>query len=385
MLRPPILLISTAVVSAAALLSACGSSDVDLQNPGPAWPPQPTVTGHRGASALRPEHTLAAYRKAIEDGADVVEPDLVSTRDGVLVARHENEIAGTTNVADLPQFAGRKTSKTIDGIPVTGWFTEDFTLAELKTLRAKERIPANRPANVAYDGQFDVPTLQEVIDLVKAESAARNRIIGIYPETKHPTYFKTIGLPMEKRLVDLLVANGYQGKQAAVFIQSFEVANLKQLRGMTAIRLVQLIDNPKNPPAPNGAPRNAPYDFTAAGDGRTYADMVTPAGLKDIAQYADVVSPYKEVIIARTAANELGAPTTFVADARAAGLKVHTWTLRPENPFLPVSMRAPNTASLSQRGDSAAEITAYLRAGIDGFFTDDPAVGRAAVTAFGAK
>lgn len=365
-------------------LSACGGNStepVDFQNPGLSWPPLPTVTGHRGASALRPEHTLASYQKAIDDGADIVEPDLVATKDGVLVARHENEISGTTNVSTLPQFAARKATKTIDGIPVTGWFTEDFTLAELKTMRAKERIPANRPANTAYDGQFEIPTLQEVLDLVKQQAKEKNRVIGIYPETKHPTYFKSIGLPLEKRLVDVLVANGYKGKNAAVFIQSFEVANLKELRGMTEMRLVQLIDNPLNPPV-NGAPRNAPYDFVAAGSSRTYADLVKPAGLKEIAQYADAVSPYKEVIIPRDTKNELGATTSFVTDAHTAGLKVHTWTLRPENPFLPPSMRLGDPASLTQRGDSIAEITAYLKAGIDGFFTDDPAVGRAAVTAF---
>jgi glycerophosphoryl diester phosphodiesterase len=296
----------------ATLLAACGGSDSDqkdLMNPGPAWPSGIAVTGHRGASALRPEHTLAAYQKAIDDGADIVEPDLVSTKDGVLVARHENEIGGTTNVSEVAQFAARKTTKTIDGIPVTGWFTEDFTLAELKTLRARERIPANRPANSAFNDQFEIPTLQEVVDLVKKESRAKDRTIGIYPETKHPTYFKSIGLPLEKRLVDLLAASGYRGKDAAVYIQSFEVANLKELRGLTTMRIVQLIDNPKNAPAANGAPRNAPYDFVVAKNGRSYADLVTAAGLKDIAMYADAVSPYKEVIIARTAANELGAAT----------------------------------------------------------------------------
>jgi glycerophosphoryl diester phosphodiesterase len=375
------MLAATLVTVFATMLGACGGTQADLQNPGLDWPPAPAVTGHRGASALRPEHTLAAYLQAIEDGADLIEPDLVATKDGILVARHENDITGTTDVATASQFASRKSTKTIDGVPVTGWFTEDFTLAELKTLRAKERIPANRPANSAYDGQFEVPTLQEVIDLVKKESKARNKVIGIYPETKHPTYFKSIGLALEKRLVDQLVANGYRGKAAAVFIQSFEMANLKELRGMTEMRLVQLIDNPANAPAPNGAPRNAPYDFIAAGSKRTYADLVTPAGLKEVASYADAVSPYKEVIIPRTSANELGTPTRFVADARAAGLKVHTWTLRPENPFLPPSLRKPDLASPSQRGDSAAEINAYLNAGIDGFFTDDPAVGRAAVKA----
>jgi glycerophosphoryl diester phosphodiesterase len=383
--RPTMSLLFAAI---ATLLAACGGSDSDqkdLMNPGPAWPSGIAVTGHRGASALRPEHTLAAYQKAIDDGADIVEPDLVSTKDGVLVARHENEIGGTTNVSEVAQFAARKTTKTIDGIPVTGWFTEDFTLAELKTLRARERIPANRPANSAFNDQFEIPTLQEVVDLVKKESRAKDRTIGIYPETKHPTYFKSIGLPLEKRLVDLLVSSGYRGKDAAVYIQSFEVANLKELRGLTTMRIVQLIDNPKNAPAANGAPRNAPYDFVVAKNGRSYADLVTAAGLKDIAMYADAVSPYKEVIIARTAANELGAATSFVADAHAAGLKVHTWTLRPENPFLPVSMRAPDVASVTQRGDMGAEISAYLKAGIDGFFTDDPAGGRAAVAAFTKK
>jgi glycerophosphoryl diester phosphodiesterase len=379
----PALALSAAVLALS--LSACGSSDTDLQNPGSGWPPAPTVTGHRGASALRPEHTLAAYQKAIDDGADIVEPDLVATRDGILVARHENEISGTTNIADVAAFASRKTTKTIDGVLVTGWFTEDFTLAELKTLRAKERIPANRPANTAYDGQFEVPTFQEVITLVHQQSKQLNKTIGIYPETKHPSYFRSIGLPLEKRLVDILTSNGYRGKNAAVYIQSFEVGNLKELRTLTEMRLVQLIDNPANAPAANGAPRNAPYDFVAAGSKRTYADLVTPAGLKEIAAYADAVSPYKEVIIPRNADNELGAPSSFVSDAHAAGLKVHTWTLRPENPFLPAGMRAAPIASLTQRGDSASEITAYLKAGIDGFFTDDPAVGRAAVTAFNKK
>ncbi|CAN5386345.1 glycerophosphodiester phosphodiesterase [soil metagenome] len=364
------------------LASCGGGGDNGYVNPGTSWPAIPTVTGHRGAPALRPEHTLAGYQKAIDDGADIIEPDLVSTKDGVLIARHENEIGGTTNVGDRPELASRKVTKTIDGIPVTGWFTEDFTLAEIKTLRAKERIPANRPANVAYDGQFEVPTFQEVIDLAQAQSKLLGRVIGIYPETKHPTYFKSIGLPLERRLVDQLTANGYKGKGAAVFIQSFEVANLKELRGMTDIRLVQLIDNPLNPPAANGAPRNKPYDFTAAGNVKTYADLASAAGLKEIATYADAVSPYKEVIIPRDASNNLGAVTSFVADAHAVGLKVHTWTMRPENTFLPVSMRTGNVSSVSERGNSAAEITAYLNAGIDGFFTDDSAVGRAAVSAF---
>jgi len=354
-------------------------------NPGASWPAEPAVVGHRGASALRPEHTLASYQQAIIDGADIIEPDLVVTKDGVLIARHENEISGTTDVANHPEFVARKTTKTIDGVPVTGWFTEDFTLAEIKTLRAKERIPLNRPSNTYYNGRFDIPTFQEIIDLAQTQSRMLGRVVGIYPETKHPSYFQSVGLPMEERLVEQLERNGYKGKNSPVFIQSFEVANLKTLRSLTKIRLVQLIDNPNNGPAANGTPRNKPYDFIAANDVRTYADMITPAGLKEIATYADVVAPYKEIIIPRDATNNLGAPSNVVADAHAAKLKVHTWTFRPENPFLPMSLRGPNPASPSERGDSVAEIAAYLKAGIDGFFTDDPAVGRQAVNMFTQK
>jgi glycerophosphoryl diester phosphodiesterase len=360
-----------ALLCTAGVLSACGAVP-EQRNAASPWPPQPTVVAHRGASALLPEHTLAAYQRAIDDGADIIEPDLVSTRDGVLIARHENDISGTSDVADHPAFAKRKTTRMIDGVALTGWFTEDFTLAEIKTLRAKERIPANRPANAAYDGKFEIPTFDEVIALAQQQSVKTGRVIGLYPETKHPTYFKSIGLPLEQRLVDQLAANGYRGKDAPVFIQSFEVANLKQLRTMTKIRLVQLL----------GSAQDAPYDFTVAGSDRTFADLITPKGLREVASYADVVSPYKEIIIARNADNELSAPTTFVADAHAAGLTVHAWTFRPENPFLPPSLRAPGADSPSGRGDLVSEITAYLNAGLDGFFTDDPAVGRAAVNAF---
>ena len=375
-----------ACVAAMTLLGGCADAPSGNKNASTAaWPPVPAVAGHRGAAALRPEHTLASYQKAIDDGADIIEPDLVSTSDGVLIARHENEISGTTDVSGHKEFASRKATKMIDGAPLTGWFTEDFTLAEIKTLRARERIPANRPANVAYNDRFEIPTFQEVIDLAKRQSIATGRVIGVYPETKHPTYFQSINLPLERRLVDQLDANGYRDRSAPVLIQSFEVANLKALRQMTSIRLVQLIDNPKNPPAANGAPRNQPYDFTVAGDKRTYADLTTAAGLLEIATYADIVCPYKEVIIARTAANELGTPTAFVADAHKARLQVHLFTMRPENPFLPVSMRRGDVKSPSERGDLQAELAAYLDAGIDGFFTDDSAEGRAAVDAFRAR
>jgi len=362
----------SSIILLAALVAGCASPAVDLKNPGPSWPPSPTVTAHRGASSLRPEHTLAAYRKAIEDGADSIEPDLVATRDGVLVARHENEISGTTNVATLAQFAGRKTSKTIDGVAITGWFTDDFTLAELKQLRARERIPLNRPANTAFDGQFTIPTLQEIIDLVDLESCARGRTVGLVPELKHPTYFQSIGLALEQRLVDALHANGYRGRGAAVLIQSFEIDNLKLLRTIGNFRLVQLVS----------APSEAPYDQVAAGRALTYADMITPNGLRAIAAYADVVAPIKSIVIPRDAANGLAAPTRFVPDAHAAGLAVHVWTMRPENPFLPTPLRAAPGDSPSVRGDAAAEIRAYLDAGVDGVFSDDPAVGRAAIGQF---
>ncbi len=336
------------------------------------WLPNPVVAGHRGAPAFRPEHTLASYQRAIDDGADFIEPDLVITSDGVLIARHENEISGTTDISTNSEFAARRTTKVIDGSPVVGWFTEDFTLAEIKTLKAIERIPLNRPENVAYNHLFDIPTLQEIIDLAKSQSIALGRTIGIYPETKHPSYFQSIGLALEQRLVDQLHANDYRQVDAPVLIQSFEVANLQSLRGMTALRLVQLIDTPYK----------RPYDFTLAADARTYADLITPSGLRQIAAYADIVAPHKDVVIPRNARDDLGPPSTFVGDARAAGLKVHVYTMRPENPFLPSSMRKNDVLSTSARGDSQTEILAYLAAGIDGFFTDDSAAGRAAVNEF---
>nr|WP_238482261.1 glycerophosphodiester phosphodiesterase [Noviherbaspirillum aridicola] len=336
--------------------------------------PKMLVIGHRGASALRPEHTLAAYTKAVEDGADVIEPDLVSTRDGVLVARHENEISGTTDVADRPEFAGRKTTKTIDGVAITGWFTEDFTLAELKTLRARERIPANRPANTQYNGQFEIPTLQEIIDLARRLSQETRRTIGIYPETKHPSYFKSIGLPLEKRLVDTLHANGYRGKHAPVFIQSFEVSNLREMRGMTDLPLVQLL-----------SASGQPEDFRLSGDSRGYRDIASAAGLLEVASYANGIGPAKDMVIPRDAAGNLGQPTTLVKDAHAAKLLVHPYTFRPENPFLPTNLRLGDPKSPSTRGNLAAEIRAFLEAGVDGIFIDDPAVGRAVFDTRGKK
>ena len=373
-MNPHFSLIAAALAFAS--LSVCCSDDDSTTvtpaiAPGSAPLPAKLVIAHRGASALRPEHTLESYAKAIEDGADVIEPDLVITRDGVLVTRHENEISGTTNVASKPEFAARRTTKLIDNISTTGWFTEDFTLAELQTLRARERIPLNRPANTAFDDQFLVPTFQAVIDLAKAKSRKTGRTIAIYPETKHPSYFKSINLLLEKRLVDALDANGYRGKTAPVFIQSFEVANLKEIRKLSGVRIVQLLSG-----------SGQPEDFRLAGDSRSYADISTAAGLREVASYANGIGPDKSMVIPRNAQNNLGTPTSLVADAHAAGLVVHPYTFRPENPFLPADLRRGNVASPSERGDLAAEITAYLRAGIDGFFTDDPAIGRATLDTF---
>ncbi len=315
----------------------------------------PIIIGHRGAAGERPEHTLESYRTAIAGGADFIEPDLVPTKDGTLVARHENEIGGTTDVADHPEFAVRRATKTIDGDEVTGWFTEDFTLAELKTLRARERLPRLRPANTAWDGRFDVPTFAEILALAKAESVRTGRTIGVYPETKHPSYFASIGLPLDQQLVDQLTAAGYRDQGDAAFIQSFEVANLKALRMMTRLRLIQL-----------AAAEGHPADDA----GVTYAAMTTPAGLRAIATYADGIGPDKAMIVPRGPDGRSLPPTTLVVDAHAAGLAVHPWTFRAENVFLPAELR--HGASPAAHGDVVAEMTAFFRLGVDGLFSDFP-------------
>jgi glycerophosphoryl diester phosphodiesterase len=318
----------------------------------------PIVIGHRGASAYRPEHTLAAYQLAIDMGAEYIEPDLVSTKDGVLVARHENEISTTTDVAQHLEFADRRKTKMIDGREVTGWWTEDFTLTELRTLRAIERLPNERPANTAFNGLYQVPTLQEVIDLAKRNG------VGIYPETKHPTYFDSIGLSLEEPLVATLRRNGYKRRRAPVIIQSFEVSNLKQLDRMTNVRLAQLADA-----------TGKPYDFVVSGDPRTYADMVKPRGLRKIARYADGVGLNKNLIVPRDANQRLLEPTTVVRDAHRAGLDVHAWTFRPENTFLPLDFRAGDPASpeyLRAHGNAPGELALFYRLRVDGVFADNP-------------
>ncbi len=317
----------------------------------------PLVIAHRGASGYRPEHTLASYRLAIQMGADYIEPDLVSTKDGVLVARHENEISGTTDVADRPEFADRRTTKTIDGRAVTGWFTEDFTLDELRTLRAKERLPQVRPGNTRYDGRFPVPTFDEVLTLAREESRRRGVRIGVYPETKHPTYFDSIGLSLEEPLVAGLRRHHLDRPGAPVMVQSFETANLRELATRVRVPLVQLVDA-----------SGSPYDTVAAGSPTTYREMVTAEGLREIATYADGLGAAKDLILPRDATGALGEPSDVVEDAHAAGLLVHAWTMRDENQFMATDFRRGTDPNA--KGDARAEIFAFLDAGVDGVFSD---------------
>jgi glycerophosphoryl diester phosphodiesterase len=350
------------LVGVAALVVAAGAATPRGDNP--------IVIAHRGASGHRPEHTLEAYRLAIAQGADFIEPDLVATRDGVLVARHENDVSDTTDVADRPEFAGRRTTKRIDGVEITGWFTEDFTVAELKTLRVRERLPGLRAT--AHDGRFQIPTLQEVLDLVadvNGEADGEGRLVGLYPETKHPSHFAGIGLPLEEPLVEALHRHGWREADDPVFIQSFEVTNLEKLQGMTRLPLVQLIASKGRPP-----------DLAHAGDPRTYADLVTPEGLAQIATYARGVGVHKSLVLPPDGKGGLGAPTSLVSEAHRAGLLVHVWTLRAENAFLPAALREGNSSA--DTGDMRGEALLFLEAGVDGFFADHPDVGAAARDAF---
>jgi glycerophosphoryl diester phosphodiesterase len=331
---------------------------------------RPIVIAHRGASGERPEHTLAAYELGIQQGADFVEPDLVATKDGVLVCRHENEISSTTDVASRPEFAARRTTKTIDGTPTTGWFTEDFTLAEIRTLRARERLPQLR--GTAFDGRFGVPTFDEVLALVAATNARPDRLgrpLGVYPETKHPSYFEGLGLGLEQPLVDALRRHGLDRADARVFIQSFEVSNLRRLAALTRVPLVQLIE-----------PQGRPWDYTLGRVARTYADMIRPEGLREIRSYARGIGVHKNLVLPRDGGDRLLPPTALVRDAHAAGLLVHVYTLRAENQFLPAELR--RGSELTATGDVVAEAQLFLRAGVDGFFADQPGIGVKARDAF---
>jgi glycerophosphoryl diester phosphodiesterase len=302
--------------------------------------PSPIIIAHRGASGYRPEHTLAAYQLAIELGADYIEPDLVISKDGVLMARHENEISQTTDIAEHPEFAHLKTTKIIDGEIITGWFTEDLTLAEIKTLTAKERIPEIRPQNTVYHSCLQIPTLQEIIDLAKKYQ------VGIYPETKHPSYFKSIGLPLENPLLTAL-----QKIEIPVFIQSFEVSNLQEIAQQTNIPLVQLIND-----------NSQPYDFTLNGNNQTYQDMIHPAGLSKIAEYAQAIGVNKNLIIPRNENSKLNPATSLIKNAHKEGLLVHSWTFRNENVFLPLDFQ----------DQPLEEYRLFLNLGIDGVFSDFP-------------
>ncbi|CAM5768581.1 glycerophosphodiester phosphodiesterase [Bosea minatitlanensis] len=370
------LLFSTSLAAALALLPLAAGAE-----PAPTLSGQrPLVIAHRGASGYLPEHTLEAYRRAIALGADYIEPDLVSTKDGVLVVRHEPMLSGTTDVAERPEFAGRKTTRKLDGIETTDWFANDFTLAEIKTLRARQAF-ADR--DQSHNGKYEIPTFQEVIDLAKAESARSGRTIGIYPETKHPTYHASLGLAFEDKLLDMLKAAGWTEKNSPVFIQSFETANLKYLRRKTQIRLVQLVDGDgvdKDGKVTLAAPFDRPYDFAVLGDKRSFQDMLSAEGLKEIATYADGVGPWKAYLIG--AKQTIGpdgkpkdlngdgkiderdrtviAPSDVVKNAHAAGLLVHPWAYRSEASRL----------AADYNGDPIAEYKAHLALGVDGVFTD---------------
>lgn len=343
---------------------------------------KPLIVGHRGASGYLPEHTLEAYRLAIAQGADFIEPDLVATKDGVLIARHEPMMSGTTDVASRPEFASRKTTRRVDGIETNDWFAGDFTLAEIKTLRAKQAF-ADR--DQSHNGKYQIPTFQEVVDLAKAESTRLGRTIGVYPETKHPIFHAAIGLPLEDRLLDALKAAGWTEKSSPVIIQSFETANLRYLRGKTQVRLFQLVDADdvdKDGGIVLAAPFDKPYDFVVTGDKRTFKDLVTAEGLKEIATYADGVAPWKPYLLPGKQVvgtdgkpqdlNKDGAiderdrvllpPTDVVSNAKAAGLQVHTWTFRSE----------PKRLASDFKGDAAAEYKAFFALGIDGLFSDFP-------------
>ena len=371
---------------AAAALVACGGSDDKYPT---LTGDKPLVIGHRGASGYLPDHTLEGYRKAIDLGADFIEPDLVATKDGVLVARHEPNISATTNVKDHPEFASRKRKAMVDGFEEEGWFVSDFTLAELKTLRAIQPM-ADR--DQSHNGQYAIPTFEEVLALAKSEGERTKRTIGVYPETKHPTYHANLGLKLEDRLLDILQKNGLTKKDSPVIIQSFETSNLKYLRTKTQVRLVQLVD--ADDVKPDGsmslvAPYDKPYDFAVAGDPRTFASLLTPEGLKEVKTYADGIGPWKPYLIPskQVDANNDGKPddlngdgkiderdrvmlppTAVVKNAHAAGLFVHAYTFRSE---------ARRLAS-DFKGDPKAEYKLFYNLGVDGVFSDFPDHAKAA-------
>ena len=305
------------------------------------------VIGHRGSPGLRPEHALASYELAIEQGADYIEPDVVMTKDHVLIARHENEISGTTDVAT--KFPDRKKKAVVDGTEIEGWFAEDFTLKEIKTLRAKERLATR---SHEYDGKFEIPTLKEVLDLAKASGKKAGRTVGVYVETKHPSYHKSVGLPLEDQLLKELKASGFDGADKPVFIQSFELGNLKEMRAKTKTKLIYLLDESHVRPA----------DFVIAKDHRTYGDMTKPENLRELAKTVYGIGPYKRMILPESKEGTLEQPTTLVADAHAAKLKVHPYTFRSDKEFL----------NKAYAGNPETEYLQFMKLGVDGVFSDFP-------------
>ncbi|MFH9583946.1 glycerophosphodiester phosphodiesterase family protein [Streptomyces luteogriseus] len=327
------------------LAAAAGTATVTTATPAGAGPRKdggPVVIGHRGAAGWRPEHTAPSYTYAVQTGADWIEPDLVPTKDHVLVVRHENEISQTTDVARRPEFADRRTTKTVDGRAVTGWFTEDFTLAELKTLRAVERLPAVRDRNTVFDGREEIMTFQEVVDLARRLSREHGRTIAVFPETKHPTYFRSIGLPLEPKLTAVIRRNRLGRRECVV--QSFEPTSLRRMTGL-GVPLWQALGT-----------TGGPYDLP----GRTYTQMMTPTGLAEIAAYADWIGPDKASLVG----------TSLVADAHAAGLRIGPYTFRAENQFLPARFR--HGSGPNDFGDAFAEYALYYRMGVDAVVTDFP-------------
>jgi glycerophosphoryl diester phosphodiesterase len=322
--------------------------------------PVPLVVGHRGASGYRPEHTFGSYQLALDMGADVIEQDLVPTKDGHLVCRHENDITATTNVSEKPEFAGRKTTKSVDGTKLTGWFTEDFTLQELRTLRAVERIPEERQHNTLYDGHWPVPTFEEVLQWADEQGKRRGRPVWLHIETKHPTYFRKLGLGLEKPLAKLLKKYGRHRAHSPNFVQSFEPSSVRELAGLVGCPGVVLLSTLDS----------RPWDFVEAGDSRTVADLVTPAGLGGLAEFARGIGPDLSVVIPRKDDGSLGEPSDVVRDAHRAGLVVHPYTVRNENTFLPADFRRGEDPAAY--GDALGVFRAYFATGIDGIFSDNP-------------
>ncbi|MEU6218085.1 glycerophosphodiester phosphodiesterase [Streptomyces sp. NPDC047022] len=359
-------LLGAAVLGAGgAVLGLPGTASAGARHGGgPGGLPVPAIIGHRGASGYRPEHTFGSYQLALDLGADIVEAgDLVPTKDGHLVCRHEPEIGGTTDVADHPEFATRKTTKVLDGVPTTGWFTEDFTLAELKTLRAVERIPATRQRNTIYNGRWEIPTFEEVLHWQDEQTRRRGKQVWIYPETKHPTYFRKLGLGLEERLAGILRRHGKDGRHAPVIIQSFEPSSIQRLDKLVGNPLVVLLS----------AANTRPWDFVESGDPRTVADLVTPKGLKEIASYARGIGPTLDLVIPKDAKGNLTTPSTLVADAHSAGLILHPYTMRDENVFLPTNFQKGTDPNAY--GDVFGAFRTYFETGIDGVFTDNADTG----------